>query len=37
MIQCFLTVKIQADTEGGLAIYGEDFGRYPVNVSVVIR
>jgi hypothetical protein len=35
--QGFLTVKIQADTDGGLAIYGEDFGRYPVNVSVVIK
>ena len=35
--QGFLTVKIQADTEGGLAIYGEDFGRFPVNPSVVIR
>ncbi len=34
--QGFVTLKIQADTEGGLAIYGEDFGRYPVNVSVVI-
>jgi hypothetical protein len=35
--QGFLTLKIQSDTEGGLAIYGEDFGRYPVNPSVVIR
>lgn len=32
-----LNVKIQADTEGGLAIYGEDFGRYPVNPSVIIK
>ncbi len=35
--QGFVTLKIQADTEGGLAIYGEDFGRYPVNPSVVIK
>ncbi|MBL7818351.1 MAG: glycoside hydrolase family 2 [Saprospiraceae bacterium] len=33
----FLTLKIQADTEGGLAIYGEDFGRYPINPSVVVK
>lgn len=35
--QGFLTLKIQATTEGGVAIYGEDFGRYPVNPSVVIK
>jgi predicted transcriptional regulator len=35
--QGFLSLKIVSDTEGGLAIYGEDFGRYPVNPSVVIR
>ena len=42
--QGFLTLKIQSDTvhkdsngEGGVAIYGEDFGRYPVNPSVVIK
>ena len=35
--QGYLTVKMQSDSEGGLAIYGEDFGRYPVNVSVVIK
>ena len=34
--QGFITLKIQADTEGGLSIYGEDFGRYPVNPSVVV-
>ena len=39
--QGFITLKIQANTpkginEGGLAIYGEDFGRYPINPSVVI-
>ena len=35
--QGFVSLKIQADTEGGLAIYGADFGRYPVNPCVVIR
>ena len=35
--QGFLTLKIQTDTEGGVAVYGEDFGRYPVNPSVVLK
>ncbi len=35
--QGFITLKIQTEGEGGLAIYGEDFGRYPVNPSVVLR
>lgn len=35
--QGFMTLKIQTENEGGLAIYGEDFGRYPVNPSLVIR
>ena len=34
--QGFLNLKIQTVGEGGLAIYGENFGRYPVNPSVVI-
>jgi hypothetical protein len=34
--QGFLTLKIQTQGEGGLAIYGSDFGRYPINPSVVI-
>jgi predicted transcriptional regulator len=34
--QGFVTLKIQTQGEGGLAIYGADFGRYPVNPSVVI-
>jgi hypothetical protein len=34
--QGYMTLKIQSDTEGGVAIYGEDFGRFPVNPSVVI-
>jgi hypothetical protein len=32
----YLSLKIQTEGEGGLAIYGEDFGRYPVNPGVVI-
>jgi hypothetical protein len=35
--QGFLSVKIQSDSNGGVALYGEDFGRYPVNVSVVVK
>ena len=35
--QGFVTLKIQTEGDGGLAIYGADFGRYPVNVSLVIR
>ena len=34
--QGYISLKIQADTEGGAAIYGEDFGRYPINPSLVI-
>jgi len=32
----FITLKIQTQNEGGLAIYGADFGRYPVNPSIVM-
>ncbi len=32
----YLTIKIQTVNEGGLAIYGEDFGRYPINPSLVM-
>jgi hypothetical protein len=32
----FLLVRIQTEGEGGVAIYGENFGRYPVNPSIVI-
>jgi hypothetical protein len=32
----FLSLKIQTEGEGGLAIYGENF-RYPINPSVVIK
>lgn len=35
--QGYLTIRIQTEGEGGLAIYGEDFGRYPVNPSVVLK
>ena len=34
--QGFISIKIQTEGEGGLAIYGENFGRYPINPSVVI-
>jgi Glycosyl hydrolases family 2, sugar binding domain/Glycosyl hydrolases family 2/Glycosyl hydrolases family 2, TIM barrel domain len=35
--QGFISLKIQTDGDGGLAIYGEDFGRYPVNPSLVVK
>jgi len=35
--QGFISVKIQTEGEGGLAIYGEDFGRYPMNPGIVIN
>ena len=34
--QGFISIKIQTEGEGGLAIYGENFGRYPINPGVVI-
>jgi len=34
--QGYISLKIQTENEGGLAIYGEDFGRYPINPSIVI-
>jgi hypothetical protein len=33
----FLLVRIQTEGDGGVAIYGENFGRYPINPSVVIK
>lgn len=33
----FVTLKIETAGESGLAIYGEDFGRYPVNPSLVVK
>lgn len=35
--QGFVRLTIQTEKEGGLAIYGENFGRYPVNPSVVFE
>jgi len=32
----FITLKLQTQNEGGLAIYGADFGRYPINPSVIM-
>ena len=32
----FITLKLQTQNEGGLAIYGADFGRYPINPSIVM-
>ena len=32
-----LTVRIQTEGEGGIAIYGKSFGRYPINPSLVIK
>jgi hypothetical protein len=35
--QGFLSLKLSTVAEGGLAIYGADFGRYPINPSIVIK
>ncbi len=32
-----LTVKIQTKGTGGLAVYGKEFGRYPINPSLVLK
>lgn len=32
-----LKVRLEAESEGGLAIYGKDFGRYPFGPSLVIK
>ncbi|MFZ5972762.1 MAG: glycoside hydrolase family 2 protein [Bacteroidota bacterium] len=32
-----LTVRLQTKGEGGLAIYGQSFGRYPVDPSLVLK
>jgi hypothetical protein len=32
-----LTVRIQTEGEGGIAVYGKSFGRYPINPSLVIK
>lgn len=33
----YLSIRLNVAGAGGLAIYGEDFGRYPFNPSVVIK
>jgi hypothetical protein len=35
--QGFMDLKIQTLGEGGIAIYGEDFGRFPINPSLIIK
>lgn len=35
--QGFLSLKLSTTGDGGLAIYGADFGRYPINPSIVIK
>ncbi len=35
--QGYLKLRLETEAQGGIAIYGEDFGRYPVNPSVVIQ
>ena len=35
--QGFLSLKLSTAGDGGLAIYGADFGRYPINPSIVIK
>jgi hypothetical protein len=32
-----ITVRLQAKGNGGLAVYGKNFGRYPIDPSLVIR
>ncbi len=33
----FITVKLESEGEGGIAVYGQDFGRFRLNPSIVIR
>ncbi|MGL6269384.1 MAG: hypothetical protein ACRC2O_15740, partial [Chitinophagaceae bacterium] len=33
----FIVLKIETEGQGGLAIYSDKFGRYPVNPSIVIK
>ena len=33
----YLTIRIQTEGEGGIAIYGKSFGRYPINPSLIIK
>jgi predicted transcriptional regulator len=32
----YLDLKIQSNDNGGVAIYGSQFGRYPVDINLVI-
>jgi hypothetical protein len=32
-----LNIRIQTEGEGGIAIYGKSFGRYPINPSLIIK
>ena len=32
-----LTIRIQTEGEGGIAVYGKSFGRYPIDPSLVIK
>ena len=32
-----LTIRIETEGDGGIAIYGKSFGRYPINPSLVIK
>jgi len=32
-----LTIKIMSEEEGGVAIYGKEFGRYPFDPSLVLK
>ncbi len=33
----FITVKLQTEGEGGIAIYGKNFGKYPFDPSIVVK
>jgi hypothetical protein len=35
--QGFLSLKLSTEAEGGIAVYSSDFGRYPINPSIVIK
>ncbi|MBI1343335.1 MAG: glycoside hydrolase family 2 [Terrimonas sp.] len=35
--QGFISIRIATEGEGGLAIYGESFGRYPISPEIVIN
>ncbi|MEP7322929.1 MAG: glycoside hydrolase family 2, partial [Saprospiraceae bacterium] len=33
----YLDLKIQSDNGGGIAVYGAQFGRYPVDINLVVE